>query len=233
MNTGAWNLYTIDLADYITVEPGILYKVELGMRRSYSLYPCSGSGEASKYEEALQQDEDQNREFWDDPENYYESSDDELYYSFGFDWKDRKNPCNDAYYSPDTRISRNILASNLGLIAKKGSDNILHVMVNDLLTALPLNEVSIEVFDLQMQLISSGTTNQDGSVSILCERKPFLIAAKKDKDRNYLKTNDGSSLSLSSFDVAGNQTGKWHKGVYLWRKGCLEARRFNLPFNIY
>ena len=175
------------------------------MRRSYSLYPCSGSGEASKYEEALQQKEDQNREFWDDPENYYESSEDELYYSFGFDWKDRKNPCTDAYYSPDTRISRNILASNLGLMAKKGSDNILHVMVNDLLTALPLNEVSIEVFDLQMQLISSGTTNQDGSVSLFCERKPFLIAAKKDKDRNYLKTNDGSALSLSSFDVAGNK----------------------------
>ena len=204
-NPGAWNLFTIDLADYITVEPGILYKVELGMRRSYSLYPCSGSGEASKYEEALQQKEDQNREFWDDPENYYESSEDELYYSFGFDWKDRKNPCTDAYYSPDTRISRNILASNLGLMAKKGSDNILHVMVNDLLTALPLNEVSIEVFDLQMQLISSGTTNQDGSVSLFCERKPFLIAAKKDKDRNYLKTNDGSALSLSSFDVAGNK----------------------------
>ena len=44
MNSGTWNLYTIDLADYIDVEPGILYKVELGMRRSYSLYPCSAAG---------------------------------------------------------------------------------------------------------------------------------------------------------------------------------------------
>ena len=41
MNTGTWNLYTIDLADYIDVEPGVLYKVSLGMRKSYSLYPCS------------------------------------------------------------------------------------------------------------------------------------------------------------------------------------------------
>ena len=53
MNDGLWNLYTIDLADYINVEPGILYKVELGMRRSYSLYPCGATGEVSKYEEAL------------------------------------------------------------------------------------------------------------------------------------------------------------------------------------
>jgi hypothetical protein len=224
MNAGTWNLYTVDLADYIDIEPGVLYRVELGMRRSYSLYPCSTAAGESKYEEALQQAQEQSREFWDDPENYYEDSEAEIYYGFGFDWNDRNNPCADAYYSPDKRVSRNVLASNLGLIAKKGDDNILHVMVNDLLTALPLNEVSIEVFDLQMQLISSGTTNQDGSVAIFCERKPFLIIAKKDKDRNYLKTNDGSSLSLSSFDVAGNKPEKGLKAfIYgerdVWRPG--------------
>jgi len=223
MNAGIWNLYTIDLADYIDVEPGILYKVELGMRRSYSLYPCASGGD-SKYEEALQQAEEKNHEFWNDPENYYEDSEDEIYYNFGFGWNDRNNPCNDAYFSPDKRVSRNILASNLGLIAKKGDDNILHVMVNDLLTALPLNEVSIDVFDFQMQLISSGKTNPDGSVAIFCERKPFLIIAKKDKDRNYLKTNDGSSLSLSSFDVAGNKPENGIKAfIYgerdVWRPG--------------
>ena len=86
-----------------------------------------------------------------------------------------------------------MLASNLGLIAKKGEDNILHVMVNDLISAMPVNEVSIEVYDYQMQLLISGKTNQDGSAALYCERKPFLVIAKKDKDRNYLKTNDGSS----------------------------------------
>ena len=224
MNTGAWNLYTIDLADYIDVEPGVLYKVYLGMRRSYSLYPCSGTGEESKYEELLQQSEEQNREFWDDPENYYDDSNDAVYYTFGFDWDDRNNPCKDAYYSPDKRVSRNVLASNFGLIAKKGDDNILHVMVNDLLTAMPVNEVAVDVYDYQMQLIVSGITNQDGSVALFCERKPFLVIAKKDKDRNYLKTNDGSSLSLSSFDVAGNNPENGIKAfIYgerdVWRPG--------------
>jgi hypothetical protein len=224
MNTGGWNLYTIDLADYIDVEPGVLYKVEMGMRRSYSLYPCTNAGEVSKYEEALLQSEEQSRQFWDDPENYYGDGDDEIYYKFGFDWNDRENPCSDAYFSPDKRVSRNVLASNLGLMAKKGDDNILHVMVNDLLSALPLSEVSIDVFDLQMQLISSGTTNQDGSVGIFCERKPFLVIAKKDKDRNWLKINDGSSLSLSSFDVAGNKPENGIKAfIYgerdVWRPG--------------
>ncbi|MCX6254948.1 MAG: MG2 domain-containing protein [Bacteroidia bacterium] len=223
-NTGTWNLYTIDLADYIDVEPGVLYKVSLGMRKFYSFYPCSETGEESKYEEMLQQSEERSREFWDDPENYYDDNFDDVYYSFGFDWEDRNNPCKDAYYSPDRRVSRNVLASNFGLIAKKGDDNILHVMVNDLLTAMPVNEVTVEVYDLQMQLIISGTTNQDGSVALFCERKPFLVIAKKDKDRNYLKTNDGSSLSLSSFDVAGNKPENGIKAfVYgerdVWRPG--------------
>ena len=224
MSNGAWNLYTIDLADYIDVEPGVLYKVTLGMRKSYSLLPCSDQGVVSKYEELLQQSEEQNRDTWDDPENYYDDSEDEVYYSAGFNWEDRNDPCKDAYYSPDKKVSRNILASNFGIIAKKGDDNILHVIVNDLLTALPVNEVAVEVFDYQMQSVASGNTNQDGSVALICDRKPFLVVAKKDKDRNYLKTNDGSSLSLSSFDVAGNKPENGIKAfIYgerdVWRPG--------------
>jgi alpha-2-macroglobulin len=224
MNTGVWNLYTIDLSDYITVEPGVLYKVSLGMRKSYSLYPCNGKEEASKYEEILQQSEEHSQESWDDTENYYDDNSDGIYYSFGFEWTDRNDPCKEAYYSPDKRVSRNVLASNLGLIAKKGDDNILHVMVNDLLTAMPLNEVNVQVFDYQMQLIISGTTNENGSVALFCERKPFLIIANKEKDRNYLKTNDGSSLSLSSFDVSGNTSEQGIKAfIYgerdVWRPG--------------
>jgi alpha-2-macroglobulin len=222
--TGTWNLYSINLADYIDVEPGVLYKVELGMRRSYSTYPCTGQPKDNKYEEALQQEEAQGETLWSDSENYYEDSEDIVYYSFRFKWEDRNDPCKDAYYSPQKKVSRNILASNLGLIAKKGEDNLLHVMVNDLISALPVSEVNIDVFDYQMQLINSGNTNQDGSVSLRCKRKPFLLIAKKDKDRNYLKINDGASLSLSSFDVSGNKPENGIKAfIYgerdVWRPG--------------
>ena len=190
--TGSWNLYTIDLADYIDVEPGVLYKIQLGMRRSYSLFPCADTVRDNRYEELLQQSQESGKSFWEDPENYYDDSEDGIYYSFGFRWEDRNDPCKDAFYSPDKNVTRNILASNLGLMAKKGEDNILHVMVNDLLTALPVSEVEILVYDYQMQPIVSGNTNQDGAFALYCERKPFLVIAKKDKDRNYLKLNDGS-----------------------------------------
>lgn len=223
MNEKGWNLYTIDLSDYIDVEPGVLYKVTLSMKKSYSVYPCEGS-ETSPYEELLQEAEQRLNEVWDDPDVYYEDPLDEIYYSYGFDWEDRDDPCKEAYYSPDRRESRNVLASNLGLIAKKGDDNIMHVMVNDLISALPVNEATVDVYDYQLQKIISGTTNQDGSVSLRCQRQPFLVMASKDKDRNYLKTNDGYSLSLSSFDVSGTKPEKGIKAfIYgerdVWRPG--------------
>ena len=223
-NPGAWNLYTVDLAEYIDVEPGILYKVELSMRPSYSLNPCTDQEEIKKYDEMLKLSEETTQEFWDDPENYYSDSDDFIYYSYGFNWRDRDNPCKAAYFNPDRKVTRNILASNFGIIAKKGTDNNLRVMVNDILTALPLSEVSVTVFDFQLQEIISGNTGQNGSVILACDRKPFLIIAAKDKDRNYLKVNDGSSLSLSSFDVSGNKPEKGIKAfIYgerdVWRPG--------------
>ena len=222
--TGTWKLYTIDLADYIDVEPGVLYKIQLSMRRSYSICACESEEPDARYDELLDRSMDLSRETWDDIDNYYEGTDEYIYYDYGFHWEDRDDPCKEAFYSPDKNISRNILASNLGLIAKRGEDGILHMMVNDLITALPVNEASIEVYDYQMQLIESGISDQDGSASIYCSRKPFLIIVKKDKDRNYLKVNDGASLSLSSFDVSGTKPEKGIKAfIYgerdVWRPG--------------
>ncbi len=222
--SGSWNLYTIDLSDYIDVEPGVLYKVTLSMRKSYSLYPCEESEEAAAFDQLLQEAEQRSRDAWDDPDVYYDDPLDEIYYSAGFDWEDSDNPCKNAYYSPDRKKSRNVLASNLGIIAKRGDDKILHVIVNDLLSALPVKEAAIDVFDYQLQKITSGTTNQDGDAAMACDRLPFLIIATKDKDRNYLKTTEGSSLSLSSFEVSGTMPENGIKAfIYgerdVWRPG--------------
>ena len=215
-----WNLHTVNIADYIDVEPGVLYKVTLSMRRSYSIYPCEEDATESEYEKFLDEQEEVLKESWYDPDSYYYDA----YYSYGFNWRDREDPCKDAYYSPDKAISKNILASNLGLIAKNGQDNILNVIVSDIVTALPVRDVKIDIYDYQMQLISSGTSSSEGYAEIQCDRKPFLLIAHKDKDRNYLKLNDGSSLSLSSFDITGTSPEKGIKAFIfgerdVWRPG--------------
>jgi alpha-2-macroglobulin len=222
--SGGWNLYTIDLSDYIEVEPGVLYKVELGMRKSYSLYPGLNAGEKSKFEELLEMQEASGNDNWDDPNYYYDNESEDLYYSLNYEWTDRNDPSKDAYYNPDRSVSRNVLGTNLGIMAKLGGDNNLHVTVSDIPSAGQVQGVTVDAYDYQLQVITTGTTEKDGSVSLFCPRKPFLIIATKDEDRSYLKTNEGSSLSLSSFDVGGSQAEKGLKAfIYgerdVWRPG--------------
>src|SRR4051812_6902224 len=37
---GKWNRYTIDLAQYITTEPGAIYQVGISFKKNYSVYNC-------------------------------------------------------------------------------------------------------------------------------------------------------------------------------------------------
>jgi uncharacterized protein YfaS (alpha-2-macroglobulin family) len=223
-NNGRWNMHTIDLSDYINVEAGVLYKIQLRMRKSYSLYSCQDNSGPGKYEEMLMQSEDRIKEFWEDADSYYEDYESSLFYRYAYDWRERDDPCNEAYFSPDRNLSRNFLASNLGLMAKMDENNKMIVFVNDLRTTEPVSDASVDIYDLQMQLINSVTTSHDGTASVSCSTKPFLVIVNKGGDRNYLKTNDGSSLSLSSFDISGVKPEKGIKTfIYgerdVWRPG--------------
>lgn len=196
-----YNLFTTDLANYIEPEQGILYRIELGMRPSYSLFPCSGERKPSKYEEMLEQaDLDHS---WESSEDYYSSSEEGLFYRYAYNWHENENPCSDAYYSPDKKLVSNILASDLGIMAKSGPDNNLRVFISDLRTAGPVEGATTEIYDYQMQLIGTASTDKSGIAELQCPRKPFLVIAKKDNNRNYLSLSDGSALSMSSFDVSG------------------------------
>lgn len=196
-----YNLFTIDLADYIEVESGILYRIELSMRPSYSLYPCSGEKKTSKYEEMLDLI-DTNKE-WEGTNDYYQSSEESLFYEYAYNWREHDNPCSEAYYSPYKKLVSNVLASDLGLMAKCGEDKNLRVFVNNLRNTQPVEGATVEAYDYQIQLLGSVTTDKSGVASLLCARKPFLIIATKDGSRNYLSLNDGEALSMSSFDVTG------------------------------
>jgi hypothetical protein len=196
-----YNLFTIDLANYIEPEPGILYRIELGMRPSYSLYPCKDERKPSKYEEMLEL-ADQDRR-WEGSEDYYSFSEEGLFYEYGYNWQEYENPCSDAFYSPEKKLVSNILASDLGIIAKSGEDNNLRVFIRDIRTADPVETATVEVYDYQNQLIGTATTDKAGAAAVPCPRKPFLVIARKDKNRNYLSLLDGNALSMSSFDVSG------------------------------
>jgi uncharacterized protein YfaS (alpha-2-macroglobulin family) len=198
LDPNRYNLFTIDLADYIEPEQGILYRVELGIRPSYSLYPCTGTRTTSKYEEMLEQ-ADLDRA-WESSDDYYSLSEESLFYQYAYDWRENENPCSDAFYSPEKKFVSNILL----LTRYHGrTAGVTCVFLNDLRTAAPVEGATAEIYDYQMQLMGTATTDKSGIASITCPRKPFMVIARKDKNRNYLSLNDGAALSMSSFDVSG------------------------------
>ena len=219
---GTWNNFTLDLADLISEEPGAIYRVELGFRKAYSLYGCEEESENDETMEMEQQwDENIESSQWDYYQDYYY---DDYGYGYDYDWSQRDNPCNKAYYRQNREVSRNILASNIGLIAKGGKDKKILVAATDIRTTETLQGIEIEVYNFQNQLIKTGTTDQRGMLELGLENKPYLLVARNGGERGYLKLDDGSSLSLSQFDVSGQTIQQGLKGyIYgergVWRPG--------------
>src|SRR3546814_1155238 len=117
------------------------------------------------------------------------------------------------------------------------------VTATDILTAQPMEGVTLELLDYQQQVLLSGRTDREGMARFEAGRKPFLLIARKGGQRGYLKLDDGSSLPLSRFDVGGGQVQKGLKGYLydergVWRPGdslfmtfILEDKTERLPSN--
>lgn len=239
---GKVNTFNLNLDDLIRTEPGAIYQVKITFKKEYSTYRCVG-------EEAMAEDGDMksldDEENWDGDAkqeadaSFWDYSDE--YYSDDYNWNDRDNPCKNSYYNPQRWAKRNIMASDLGIIAKKGGTNQFLFAITNILTTKPISGVTLELLDYQQQLISTGTTDGNGMAKIDFTRKPFLLVAKYKEQRGYLKLDDGSSLSLSQFDVSGDVVQKGLKGLLygergVWRPGdslylsfILEDKNQTLP----
>jgi len=239
---GKWNRYSIDLSTLMNAEPGAIYSVILGFNQNYSTFPCSASDSVVTAETDMMVVEDpdsDNEKEWGYYSNYLDDD-----YSDGrwrnYHWEERNNPCKPSFYF-NKSTSRNILASDLGMIAKAGNDGNLHVYITDIITAKPLSGVNIECYNFQLQNMGKSATNKDGMALLSFKKKPFIIVARKDKQAGYLKLTDGTALSLSMFDVSGEPVQKGIKGyIYgergVWRPGdslyltfILEDRSNQLP----
>lgn len=221
---GKWNRFTLDLSTMIATEPGAIYQVRLGFRKAYLAYVCDGttgdvaiSNEMTGFaEENEDQLEVEDGSYWDSYEEYY--------YNEDYDWEERDNPCHSSYYSDNRTVKQNVIASDLGIIVKRGGDGNTIIFVNDLKTTQPASGVQLELYDFQQQIIGTTTTGSDGKALISSKKTPFVLLAKNGNQRGYLKLNDGESLSLSNFDVGGERVERGLKGFLygergVWRPG--------------
>jgi uncharacterized protein YfaS (alpha-2-macroglobulin family) len=220
---GRWNTFYLNLADHIKTEPGAVYRVEIAFGRHQSVYPCAGNEEAEAPREKSWEEEqaayDHQQDYW-----YY---DDDYYYDYEeeYNHQEREDPCKASYYRRNTSTARNILASDIGLIAKVGNDGSMLMAVSDLRTAAPLSGVKLDVLDFQRRSMGQVVTDGEGLATLPATRhKPFLLVASKGSQRGYLKLDDGGSLSVSSYDVQGESIERGLKGFLygergVWRPG--------------
>jgi uncharacterized protein YfaS (alpha-2-macroglobulin family) len=215
---GKWNRYTLDLAQYISTEPGAIYQVGISFKKAYSVYNCAEGEQASA--EPLVTEENWNeadaeQSAWDSYEDWYNED---------YEWNQRDNPCNASYFTRSRNIIRNVIASDLGLLAKRGGDGNTVVFVNDLKTTEPKSGVQLELYNYQQQVIGTASTGADGKAIIAAKQTPYVVVAQSGTQRGFLKLQDGESLSLSNFDVGGEQVANGLKGLIygergVWRPG--------------
>ncbi|MFL5751881.1 MAG: alpha-2-macroglobulin family protein [Bacteroidia bacterium] len=238
MNLKQWNRFVIDLGKIISPEPGAIYRIDIKFNKKYAVCDCSNNENNEEDGEGSEASSEREDPSWS------ESTWEEYGFDDGYDHWDYSNDEYDAcsnYYYRGKAVGRNILASDIGIIAKMDEERNVHVFTSNMISAQPLASATIEFYDYQKQLITSTVCNAEGMAEVKLKRKPFLLVAKSGKQRGYMKMLDGNVNSLSKFDVSGEVVQKGVKGfIYgdrgVWRPGdslylafILEDKQHVLP----
>ncbi|TXD81457.1 hypothetical protein ESY86_18200 [Subsaximicrobium wynnwilliamsii] len=236
-NSGKWKAYSIDLSKLFKADAGAIYRVELSFKKMYSLYDCEANATTSvenqdddyddyyheedyygsDYAETYTEDEElREEEYWDNRSYDYKN--------YRYNYRERDNPCHEAYYNQNRIVAQNVLASNLGVIVKQGANNNYYFAVTNILNTNPEAGAKITLYNFQQQEIGSVSTDGDGLAQYKSNKYAYFAIVEKGKNSSYLKLADGNSLSLSKFDVSGNQLQRGLKGyIYgergVWRPG--------------
>ena len=224
-NDGKWKNYAIDLDSLIKSDNGAVYRVELSIRKTYSLYGCGGNTDVIDYSipelDAIDIANENEVEdaYWDSFDGGYNYNE---YYNYS--WRDREDPCTDSYYYGGKRIGSNILASDIGVIVKNGVGNSYFFAVTNLLTTDVIPNAHVELYNYQKQLIANSDSNEEGIVTIKAKSKAAFAIISSGANKTYVKLSDGNSLSLSKFNVSGKKIRKGLKGYLygergVWRPG--------------
>lgn len=216
-----WQHFAIDLSDYFKPEEGAVYRAMLSFKKEYSLYNCPSEAESKEEDEDDYYDDN----YYDD--YYYNNNGSEVYntsdYSFryppGYSWRERENPCHVSYYNSDRFLSRNIWVSNLGLIAKKGQNDLWDFTVSDLVSTQSAANARVDLYNFQGRLLGSGQCDAQGFSTIKCEEAAFIAVASYEKSKTYLKLMPGEALAMSNFDVGGESIQDGLKGFIYTERG--------------
>jgi len=132
LSRGAEGVYALDLSPLVQLEPGAIYRIGLGMRKELAITKCNDSGENDDYVDCSELPEPD-----EDGDIYY-------YGGYDYDWDERDNPCHPYYYYYRGVEWKNIVVSNIGLIAKRGGENTLWAYTTSHTESKPLQDAKVK-----------------------------------------------------------------------------------------
>ena len=229
-NLHNWQDFSIDLSNMIKQQQGAIYRIELSFKKEYSVYPCDGDDNANASNKiSLSSNEitESEESYWDNPyAYYYDAYHTDDYNWREYDWNENDNPCHPSFYMLTRNVSTavNVMASNIGVIAKANDDNKWWISVANILDTRPISGAVVTVYNFQLQPIGTARTDGEGFAVISPKGKPFVLVAESGGQKSYLRLVDGEANSLSRFDVGGKRIEKGLKGfIYgergVWRPG--------------
>ena len=194
-NNGKWKAYSIDLSKLFNADQGTIYRVELSYKKDYSLYNCesnntsvTNSDDEYYYEDDYYYDDYGNNDYresaFDDEDLREEEYWDNVTYSYKrytYNWRQRDNPCHEAYYNQDRVVTSNLIASNIGVIAKRGNNKSYYFAVTDIITTNPIAGATIELFNYQQQSIRRSNTDKEGLAIVDANNNAYFAVVTKDK----------------------------------------------------
>ncbi len=218
-SANAWSRMGLDLSPLVEQFPGGMYRLELRFTKADIEWECPGG-----LPDAIPLPElDSDWERHDVDASYWGLFDDMGVPSWQL-YDQREDPCSAGYYRTyydhDIRAGRNVLISDLGLIAKVGEDDRMVAVATHIGSALPRPGVQVKVLDYQQQLIAETNTDADGiAVFAGLPRKPFVVQAADGDDEAWLKLDRGSANAMGHFDVGGASVAEGLKGAFFTERG--------------
>ncbi len=239
---GRWTRYDLDVTELTKKHPGGLFQLKIALAPGDGVWECPADELAAA---AGAQQEIRNQEDGDtyDPTNwdYYQ----DYWDGESIDWNQRDNPCSASYYryAQGIRATRNLLASNIGLLAKRGAGGKLLIAATALDTSAPLAGVKVDAINYQNQVLATASTDRDGLVDLAPKGQPYALIATQNGRKGYLRVSNGSALPVSHFDVGGEAVvnglkgylygdrGVWRPGDSIYLTFALQDKQKTLPAN--
>jgi uncharacterized protein YfaS (alpha-2-macroglobulin family) len=217
----------LDLSALAAQYPGGMFYIRMSFRHRHIKYSAPDGDSANLafpgdgFEPIVPPEADRGSSYWD----YYNSSS-QGDYSTRYD--NRNNPNHPAFYESfydhDITVGRNVLVSDLGLLAKRSLDGTWLLAANNVRTTEAAPSITVRLVNYQGKVLSEAKTGRDGLVSF--ERTPdaWFAYAEMGPSRAYIKLNDSLALATSHFEVAGGKPATGIKGLIygdrgVWRPG--------------